>query len=305
MEEAVPTGSAFGELFVIADGGLGTVAGLEEELGRRGLPYRLAHANPGGEAEGMASQALRAGHRFLVAVGGDELVNEVVNGMFEGDSTIVQRPVLGIIPAGRRIDVSKTFGLPEETSRACAHLTRRSTYSTDVVRASAIGRGGEPVTRWFVNLARIGLWAAADARGARTRLGRVGRLLAFWRTVAGFRPTHARIAADRRVVEARVHDIVLGNCQFVDGMKLSPRSYPGDGVLDVQVFRGPLSEAYSLIWRIARGEHLPSPRVVELRAKRHVSVEAERPLVVEVDGRMLGTTPAGFEVFPQAIQVKL
>jgi diacylglycerol kinase family enzyme len=102
-----------------------------------------------------------------------------------------------------------------------------------------------------------------------------------------------------------VHDVVVGNCQFFDGMKVSPRSYPGDGVMDVQVFRGPLSEAYAMLWQLARGDHVPGPTVVEVRAKGSLSVETEVPLLVEVDGQALGTTPARFELFPQVIQVKL
>jgi len=305
MQHVASRGSAFGELFVVVDARLGSPIGLREELDRHGLPFELVRTEGDGETQRLVSRALRAGKRFVVAVGGDRVVNGVVNGMFDGDATIVERPVLGIVAAGARNDFAMTFGLPRDAARACAHLTRATTYAADVLRATAAGPDGGTVSRWFVNLARVGLWPAADSRGARSRLGRVGRFLSFWRTVAGFRPVPTRVAADRKILEARVHDIVVGNCQFFDGMKLSPRSYPGDGVMDVQVFRGPLSEAYSLLWQVARGEHLPRPTVVEVRAKGRVSVEAEEPLIVEVDGELLGTTPARFEAFPQAIQIKL
>ena len=50
---------------------------------------------------------------------------------------------------------------------------------------------------------------------------------------------------------------------------------------------------------------MPHPHVAELRAKVAVRVEADRPLPVEADGEVLGTTPAVFEVVPRAILMKV
>ena len=48
--------------------------------------------------------------------------------------------------------------------------------------------------------------------------------------------------------EGPAFNVIVGNAQFTSGgMRLSPRSYPGDGVLDVLVFKGPRSDAYTLL----------------------------------------------------------
>jgi diacylglycerol kinase family enzyme len=56
--------------------------------------------------------------------------------------------------------------------------------------------------------------------------------------------------------------------------------------------------------RIYKGSHLPHRNVMELRASR-IRLETDPPLLVEADGEVLGTTPATFEIVPQAIQVKI
>ena len=101
--------------------------------------------------------------------------------------------------------------------------------------------------------------------------------------------------------------VVVGNGQFADGgMRLSPRSFPGDGVIDGLVFTGPKSDAYRLLPRMFRhGDHVPDPNIHELRAKISLRVDADRPMPVVADGRRLGTTPVSFQVVPRPILLKL
>jgi diacylglycerol kinase (ATP) len=97
----------------------------------------------------------------------------------------------------------------------------------------------------------------------------------------------------------------VANGQFYGGgMRISPRSYPGDGLLEAQISTGPKSEAFTLIPRIYRGEHVPHPHIKELRG-RVIEVDGERPLPVEGDGEVLGTTPATFTVMPEAVALKI
>ena len=100
--------------------------------------------------------------------------------------------------------------------------------------------------------------------------------------------------------------MIVGNGQFAAGLRMSPRSFPGDGVLDALVFSGPRSDAYTMLPRIYRhGDHIPDPNIQELRAKIRIAVDAERMLSVAADGVAFGSTPATFQVVPQQILLKL
>jgi diacylglycerol kinase family enzyme len=136
--------------------------------------------------------------------------------------------------------------------------------------------------------------------------GRSRYFVGFWRELPAFRLARVRVQADRAVYEGPAYQVVIGNCQFYGaGMRISPRSYPGDGVVDTLIFKGPKSDAFTLLPRVYKGDHIPNDHVHEQRAKVAVRVEADRPLPIEADGEVLGTTPATFQVVPRAILMKL
>jgi len=306
------TSSPFGSLAVIAnphagDGRVGReLPALERGLADRGLEYSLRLTDGPGDATRLATDAMDAGVRFLVAVGGDGTIQEVVNGMFRDGRPIVDDPVLGLVPAHSGCDLVKSFGLPGDVEAACGHLLGDNTYPFDVVKVAFTDPDGRPAIRYSVNLAEIGFGAAVAARAA-GRPGRARSFLAFWSTFIRTRVRDVRIEADRSVYEGPAFNVIVGNAQFASGgMRLSPRSFPGDGVADVLVFTGPRSDAYTLLPAMYRhGDHVPHPHIREMRAKIRVSIDAARPLPIVADGEMLGTTPATFQMIPRSILLKL
>jgi diacylglycerol kinase (ATP) len=307
--------SPFGSLAVIANphAGAGRVgrelAAVERGLTAQGLDYSLRVTGRPGDATRLAAAAMDDGYRFLVAVGGDGTVQEVVNGMFRDGRPIVDEPVLGVVPAHSGCDLVKSFGLPGDVDGACAHLRGTQTYPFDVIKVTYTGAGGERAIRYSVNLAEVGFGAAVIARAQRlpTWMGRVRSFLAFWSTFGSTRSRGVRVDADMHAYEGRAFNLVVGNAQYAEGgLRLSPRSWPGDGVLEVLVFTGPRSDAYTLLPQIYRhGDHVPHPRIEELRAKIRVAVDADRPLPIVADGELLGTTPATFQIVPRSILLKL
>jgi diacylglycerol kinase (ATP) len=306
--------SAFGELTVVVNPHAGRrhvgeeVPELERTLRARGLPYRLLRTGGRGDATRFTREALEAGGRYVVAVGGDGTVNEVVNGMFDGEEKpIVPDPVLGVVAAGSGCDFVRTFGLPGDATRACHHLAGENTYPLDVGRIGFTTPAGEEA-RYFVNVAEAGLGAAVAARAERmwSGIGQAKYFVGFWLTLPRFKLANVRIQADARTYEGPAFLVVVGNAQYYGGgMKISPRSYPGDAVLDVLVFKGPKSDSFTLLPKIYRGEHLPHDHVQEFRVKRRLVIDADRPLPIEADGEVLGTTPATVDVLAQPIQMKL
>ncbi len=307
--------SAFGELTVIVNPHAGRrrvgkeIPELERTLQARALPYQLLRTQGPGDATRFAREALERGGRYIVAVGGDGTVHEVVNGMFDGDGKpTTADPVLGVVAAGSGCDFVRTFGLPGDVTRSCQHLTGENTYPLDVGKITYTGLNGAPEVRYFPNVAEVGMGAAVAARANRmpSSFGQSKYFLAFWMTLPRFKTAKLRVQADRKTYEGSGIMLIVGNCQYYGGgMKISPRSYPGDGVLDVLIFNGPKSDAFTLLPKVYRGEHIPHPRIAEFRVKRTLQVDADRPLPIEADGEVLGFTPATFEVMPQAVLMKL
>ena len=308
--------SPFGPLTVIAEpaAGRGRVAhelpALERALTERDIRYVMSMARAPGEATALAAEALTNGVSFLVAAGDDGTVQDVVNGMFTDGKPIVEDAVLGVIPAGACCDLVKSFGLPEDTARACGHLEGGNTYPFDLMKISCDGEDGERVTRYAANMAEVGFGDAVARRlGSRPRPpAGARRFIAFWSAYARSKPVRIKVEVDAaRSWEGQAFNVVIGNGQFTSGgMRLSPRSFPGDGVLDALIFAGPRTDAYTMLPGVYRhGAHIPDENIHEQRAKIRISVDAERPLAIVADGRPLGSTPATFQVVPRQILFKV
>jgi diacylglycerol kinase (ATP) len=304
--------SPFGELLIIANprAGRGRVGEelpeVERQLISRGLAYRIVTTDGPSHATELAREALRDGIRFLVAVGGDGTVQEVVNGMIEDDRAIAGDAVLGVVAAGSGSDFVRTFGLPGDAARAVRHLEGDRAFPIDVMKVEFATPDG-PARRYVPNIAEAGIGAEVVRRAERLPrwFGRSRYFWGFWLTLGAHRPGPIRVGVDRKSFEGTANNVVVANAQFYGGgMKISPRSYPSDGLLDIQISTGPKAEAFTLLPKIYRGEHVPHPHIKEMRG-RVVRVESERPLVVEGDGEVLGTTPATFTVLPGIVTLKV
>ena len=305
--------SPFGPIVLVANpaAGRGAVGArlpeISSTLRSMGLEHRTILTEAPGDATRAAAEALRRGESFVVAVGGDGTVHEVVNGMVDEERPPGPTPVLGVVPAGSGCDFVQTFGLPADALRACRHLQGDNVYPIDLGKVSYRDDEGRPAVRYFANIAEAGLGASVVARSARLPrwVGRSRYFFGFWLTLPRFRPARVRLQGTDRAMEVEAHQVVVANCQYYGGgMRISPRSWPGDGILDVLVMTGPKSEAFTLLPKVYRGEHLPHRHITELKVRRLV-VEAEGPWRVEADGEALGWTPATFEVVRLPIRLKV
>jgi YegS/Rv2252/BmrU family lipid kinase len=303
--------SPFGPLVLIANPSAGrgkvdqALPRVERVLTSNNLSYRIVRTTHPGHATEAARQALRNGERYLVAVGGDGTVHEVVNGMIEDSKPLAPHAVLGVVAAGSGCDFIRSFGLPADAEQAAAHLAGDQVRSIDVGAVTCAD--GE--TKCFVNIAEVGLGAAVVARAAGLKAGRFlggARYAAgFWLTLPRFRPAAVRLDANGQYHAWRAFNVVVANCRFYGGgMQISPNSDPCDCLLDVLVMTGPKSDSFTTLPKVYKGAHLPHRNIAELRAAR-LNVEADPNFPVEADGEVLGTTPASFGVIPGAIQLKV
>lgn len=307
--------SPFGPLTLIVNpraGGRGAARLLDRlrrTLDATGLDHEVRPTAGPGDATAIARTALGGGARYLVAVGGDGTVHEVVNGMLDAAGAPVgPGAVLGVVAAGSGCDFVRTFDLPTKVPAAVDRLGGDAVRPIDVARVSYVDPDGRPSSRYFANIAEAGLGATTADRADRMprAMGQSRYLAAFWAVLPGYRAGDARVEVDGQVAyEGRVVNVVAANCRFFGGgMQISPRSDPADGRLEVLVFHGRKTDSFTMLPKVYRGSHLPHPGVAELRG-RSVVVTAAHPLAMEADGEVLGTTPATIEIVPTAISLKV
>ncbi len=273
-----------------------------------GIAHRVAVTRHAGHATQIARAAAVDGVGLVVAVGGDGTVHEVVNGLVDADTGTPVRDdvVLGVVPGGSGCDFVRTWGLDVPVERLVErHLVTEATVPLDLGRVTCADEHGVPRTLVFANIAEVG-WGADVVRRANALPRFVGRsryLASVLASTVRLDVVPAEVVVDHTSTTEPVFEVVVANGQFFgSGMKIAPRALPDDGRFNVQTWRGGVREVLAGLPRARHGEHLSSPTVREWQS-RTVAVTSPRPMTVEADGEVLGTTPARFEVLERVLRL--
>ncbi|MDQ3755416.1 MAG: diacylglycerol kinase family lipid kinase [Acidobacteriota bacterium] len=285
---------------------------LREHFG----PFNCVFTERSGDGQRIAAREAMAGRRLIVACGGDGTISEVANGILASAA----ETELGILPSGTGGDFRRTLGIPTRTADAALCLKEGRTELIDVGRVEYLNRRGELETRFFINVASCGMGGEVVERAKREKprlwagissnfwQGRATYAAAALRTTLTFeKPTLAVSLDQKREQRLVTANFCVANARyFGGGMKITPEAKLNDGLFDV-VAIGDTSalDILTNVHRLYLGTHLGMKNVYHAHA-RCVSVRnvVDEKVLLEVDGELVGTLPATFEILPRALRVR-
>jgi diacylglycerol kinase (ATP) len=221
-----------------------------------------------------------------------------------------QRDVeVAVIPRGTGWDFARSQRIPRRVEDAVDVALKGPTREIDLGRVHYHSWAGADETRWFANVASVGMSGAIAQRANETTKalgGKVSYLLATVSVFARWRVGEVEVDVDGKVRTGRMHDVIVANGPYLaGGMKICPDAEADDGVFDVLLI-GNLTKRDLMVTlpKTYRGTHLPHPKAEVLRGTV-VTVDAPSPLPVELDGEQPGTTPVRFELVPRALKIRV
>jgi len=248
---------------------------------------------------------VRGGAQLLVVVGGDGSVNEVVNGVADAENVEI-----AVIPRGTGWDFARSLGIPRDLDAAVAVALSGEVREIDLGLVSyKTWAGTEAARAHFANVGSAGISGAIAKRANETSKALGGKISYYWATLAAFarwQTGEMRVSVDDEVRDGKMIDVMVANGRYLGGgMMMLPEAEPDDGLFDVLLI-GDVTKRDLLFTlpKSYRGKHLPHPRLEVLRG-RVVTVDADEPLPIEIDGEQPGTTPARFEVVPNGLRVRV
>ena len=260
-----------------------------------------------GDATRLAARAAGK-YDIIAAVGGDGTISEVVNGLIGEDGTLRAAVALGIIPRGTGSDLVRSLGIPHSLAPAAAVLARDQRREVDIGRARVCGFDGVPITRYFINEAEVGMGAAvSDAvnRSFKRFGGTVGFLWGILATMIRYRDRAVSISLDGRPAQtALLNNVWIANGSYSGGgIASAPQASLDDGLLDVvRVGHAGLLVRLRTLAALRSGAFVRLPHVSTCKV-RCLKAVAERPVPVEVDGDVIGTLPATFDLLAARLPV--
>jgi diacylglycerol kinase (ATP) len=267
------------------------------ELGLRG--DALISERPG-QLSDLTADAVRGSATQLAVVGGDGTVYEVVNGLLAAGGDVE----MAVLSRGTGTDFARSLGLPLKFDDAVRVALNGRVRTIDAGRATF--HSGEA---WFANFAGAGI-SGAIARDANASSKALGGKAAFMvstvKVFARWKSASAEAVVGGETRRGQMFEIVAMNGPYAaGGMKIAPEAAMDDGLLDTVLF-GDVTKLDFLTTfpKIYSGRHLSHPKI-ELVRGASVTVEADPPLPVVLDGEQPGTTPARFEIVPGALRVRV
>lgn len=241
------------------------------------------------------------GFDLVVALGGDGLIHEVVNGLMQRDAS--DRPVLGIIPVGSGNDYAASLGVSTKVEKAVMQLFESRVCTVDLGCCN-----GE----YYTETVSFGLDAAIaiDTMERRKKTGRTGTMLYFAAGVEqmtrhlNLHPYRMTFDSGRQVNGGSYILAVQNGQTYGGGFKVCPQARIDDGMLDICVAHPPLNPASALaLFVLAKeGKHKNSKQIEFFKTKS-VRVELDESVPAQIDGEILEGSVFEITAVPRALRV--
>src|SRR6266496_6070482 len=196
----------------------------------------------------VAQEAPQQGYRWVISLGGDGTLNEVVNGVAkaQGGCTV------GVLPGGTANQWAHEIGLPAHPVDAARALLSCTTHWADIgyVEVQELGfpqatqqeAVSRPTTRnHFLLTAGLGLDAAViqmTADSFRQRYGQLALYLTWLETFPRIHRIPVQIQwSSKASWEGQPREILVSNTrQYGSVVDVAPQAYVNDGLLDIRLF---------------------------------------------------------------------
>lgn len=233
---------------------------------------------------------------FVVSVGGDGTVNEIINGFIENH---LQTP-LAILPGGTVNDFANHLHLPHDTDDFIQMIEDFQIMKVDI---------GKVNEHYFANVIAGGMFSDISFQVSKADKERFGPLAYY---ISGIRqlPTqlhtslHLKITADDQTFEEDAKLFIITNTSQVGGFKdITPHANVQDGQLDLLIIKNcSTTDLISLFKDYKLNSHEKSPFITYVQAKE-LTIECDKDIIYDVDGEKGTTFPIHVSVKKQSLCV--
>jgi len=287
---------------------------LEQRLRNPHAPFQIHVSKTQSELDSFVDEAIRSGATRFIPAGGDGATQLLVNALMR--HAWETPPIIALLPLGSGCDFARSFGQRNHVEQLVGWLEicqlhgnmdsdSKATSAQLQIQDVDVGIAkGEWGSRYFVNVASIGITAAIVRRAAGLSwLGAMRYITAFWLVL----PTYARRrfllrSENEEFQSSSMLGVVANGRFFGGGFYVAPQAKVDDGLFQLLIASASRVQLLSVLFRLWRGTHLRSSYVRSVQVPDS-SVVCDPPTEVEADGEYLGRTPVEFSIKPKAIRL--
>lgn len=247
-------------------------------------------------AEDLAEKILLSGTDYLIAVGGDGTIHEVVNGIMRVPKNEREKVVIGLLPIGSGNDFARTLKLSRKISYLYQLIKNNKVIDLDIGRIECKTLDGNDTVVFFNNIAGVGLDAEVAKRvneGNKTYGPNAAYYYATIKSFLNYKKKKIKITSSGFNYEGNVLLLSFANAKyFGSGLGIAPHAKINDGKM-----------ALTLAGDVSLFDYLKNVgtirKCIPVKHKQIVYDEAEscaveaigEPCFIEADGELIGKLP--------------
>jgi diacylglycerol kinase (ATP) len=237
--------------------------------------------------------------------------------------------VFGIVSSGTRNVLAKSLDLPAGDLECCKHFAAsKKQKKIDVISATVTNSSDESThatvapTRIFLNAAEIGVGAEIIDRSKKIREKIKSRIVSTVSSLITTIPTYQSNLCEISIgngggnnnnnIITKMTMCVVANGKYLGGgLKAAPQASVSDGLLDIVILKN--SGSYKMLEEfisMKNGHYTNDDKdIIYMKAKK-VSIKSKEEkkrgdIAVTIDGEPIGILPATFQVYQNALTVKM
>lgn len=233
---------------------------------------------------------------FVVSVGGDGTVNEIISGFVENN---LQTP-LAILPGGTVNDFANHLHLPQSTKKFIQMIQNMKTMKVDI---------GKVNKQYFANVIAGGMFSDISFQVSKAEKEKFGPLAYY---VSGIRQLpsqlatnlHLKIITEKEEFEEEARLFMITNTSQVGGFKgITPYANIQDGALDLMIIRkcSP-TDMISILKDYKLNHHENNPYIHYIQAKE-ITIHCQEDIIYDIDGEEGTTFPIHVNVIHKALNI--
>jgi YegS/Rv2252/BmrU family lipid kinase len=261
-----------------------------------------------GHAVELAKNFVLKGYKYIMAVGGDGTVNEIINGLIENDKLINPNLNLIVFSQGTGSDLIRSLNISSQVEKIVNIIKKGQSRKIDLIKVEYINNEDNNEYRYFVNAADCGLGAEVAARvnkGNKLADGSLTYLTAVFSALFKYSNRNVKIKADGKMIyNGQLNTAVIANGKyFGGGIKVAPEAELDSGKMNVILLKdfSRIGIILNLI-KGYRGSHLKHPKVESFTADK-LEIYSESKMDLEVDGENIAETPVSFSILKDKLSV--
>ena len=259
-----------------------------------------------GQAIDFAENITNNDFNYIISVGGDGTINEVVNGCMRAEIEKREKVIVGVLPFGSGNDFSRSLGINDDIYLLKELITNNCFCKIDIGNITFQTKNAVTESRYFINITDIGIGGEAVEKlnNYSSKIGpKISYHLSILQSFFTYKRVEVELLSENLEWKGETLSICMANGNyFANGMCIAPQANLIDGMFQL-VIMGKVSVLDYLknLAKIKKGFNVDHPEVFYHKIAECTINAQENTCPIDMDGEFIGYAPLKLSIVEKGL----